>query len=263
MAPALSACAGSSACRARRSRPRWRISASASASSASSRPRAWQLELVTTMQPGQHARRSAATPCASTTSTTAQVENYVAETGQFTVTAPGGGDAAGRRPSGASIPRAARPTTEAAIETYGFSQLYLQLGEQGADGSHVVRVWYKPYVTLIWLGAILMALAGFLSLTDRRLRVGAPRRGGAPSRRRPNESCSPRFSRCSGLALPAFAVNPERDAGRSGARGAGAGDLRGAALPRLPERVDRRQRRRSRPRNPRAGARAADGGRYR
>ena len=45
------------------------------------------------------------------------------------------------------------PTTEAAIETYGFSQLYLQLGEPQADGKSVVRLWYKPYVTLIWLGA--------------------------------------------------------------------------------------------------------------
>jgi cytochrome c-type biogenesis protein CcmF len=39
-----------------------------------------------------------------------------------------------------------------------------------------VRAWFKPYVTLIWLGAIIMAFAGFLSLTDRRLRVGVARR---------------------------------------------------------------------------------------
>ncbi len=39
----------------------------------------------------------------------------------------------------------------------------------------MVRAWYKPYVTLIWLGAVLMAAAGLLSLSYRRLRVGAPR----------------------------------------------------------------------------------------
>jgi cytochrome c-type biogenesis protein CcmF len=66
------------------------------------------------------------------------------------------------------------PTTEAAIETYGFSQLYLQLGEPGETGQ-VVRIWHKPYVTLIWLGCVIMAFAGALSLTYRRLRVGAPR----------------------------------------------------------------------------------------
>ena len=68
-----------------------------------------------------------------------------------------------------------QPTTEAAIETYGFSQLYVQLGEPQADGKSVVRLWYKPYVTLIWLGCVLMAGAGFLSLSYRRLRVGAPK----------------------------------------------------------------------------------------
>jgi cytochrome c-type biogenesis protein CcmF len=71
------------------------------------------------------------------------------------------------------------PTTEAAIETYGFSQLYLQLGEP-LENTHVVRVWHKPYITLIWLGTILMALAGVLSLTDRKVRVGAPRRAAKP-----------------------------------------------------------------------------------
>ena len=67
------------------------------------------------------------------------------------------------------------PTTEAAIETYGFSQLYLQLGEAAESGGQVVRLWYKPFVTLIWLGTVIMAGAGLLSLSYRRLRVGAPR----------------------------------------------------------------------------------------
>ena len=71
------------------------------------------------------------------------------------------------------------PTTEAAIETYGFSQLYLQLGEP-LDDTHVVRIWHKPYITLIWLGAVLMALAGVISLSDRKMRVGVPRRAGKP-----------------------------------------------------------------------------------
>jgi cytochrome c-type biogenesis protein CcmF len=102
------------------------------------------------------------------------VENFVAETGRFTVTAPDGSTRQ-FRPERRVYPASGTPTTEAAIETYGFSQLYLQLGEAGADGSHVVRAWYKPYVTLIWFGALLMAAAGVLSLSDRRLRIGAPR----------------------------------------------------------------------------------------
>ena len=36
------------------------------------------------------------------------------------------------------------------------------------------RLYWKPLVTLIWLGALLMAFGGALSLADRRLRIGAP-----------------------------------------------------------------------------------------
>ena len=67
-------------------------------------------------------------------------------------------------------------TTEAAIRTTGFSQLYVSLGDQTGAGTVAVRASYKPMVTLIWLGALVMALGGALSMSDRRLRVGAPRR---------------------------------------------------------------------------------------
>jgi cytochrome c-type biogenesis protein CcmF len=66
------------------------------------------------------------------------------------------------------------PTTEAGIETIRASQVYVSLGDQGADGSIVVRVWWKPLVTLIWFGAVLMVFGAIFSLSDRRLRVGAP-----------------------------------------------------------------------------------------
>jgi cytochrome c-type biogenesis protein CcmF len=65
-------------------------------------------------------------------------------------------------------------TTEAALMRRGFAHLYLSLGEPNADGSIAVRVYYKPLVLLIWLGAVLMVVGGMLSLSDRRLRVGAP-----------------------------------------------------------------------------------------
>ena len=65
-------------------------------------------------------------------------------------------------------------TTESGIRTIGFSQLYISLGDEAADGSVVVRLWWKPLVTLIWLGALVMMAGGTMSLMDRRLRVGAP-----------------------------------------------------------------------------------------
>nr|WP_316653322.1 heme lyase CcmF/NrfE family subunit [uncultured Gellertiella sp.] len=68
------------------------------------------------------------------------------------------------------------PTTEAGIKTYGLSQLYVSLGDPMANGGIVVRIWWKPWILCIWLGAVIMAIGGFVSLSDRRLRVGAPRR---------------------------------------------------------------------------------------
>ena len=68
------------------------------------------------------------------------------------------------------------PTTEAGIATRGFSQVYVSLGDPAANGGTVVRVWHKPLVTLIWLGALVMMAGGTMSLADRRLRIGAPAR---------------------------------------------------------------------------------------
>ncbi|MBU2302060.1 MAG: heme lyase NrfEFG subunit NrfE, partial [Alphaproteobacteria bacterium] len=138
---------------------------------------AWETELVTTLNPGESAALSGYT-IAFEDFQQVQGPNYISDQGRFTVTAPGGGTRqmlADRR----SYVASGMPTTEAAIETYGFSQLYLQLGEP-LDDTHVIRVWHKPYITLIWLGTLLMALAGILSLTDRKLRVGAPRRAARP-----------------------------------------------------------------------------------
>ena len=66
-------------------------------------------------------------------------------------------------------------TTEAALMSNGASQLYVSLGDANNDGSIAVRIYHKPLVLLIWLGAVVMVLGGALSLTDRRLRVGAPK----------------------------------------------------------------------------------------
>jgi cytochrome c-type biogenesis protein CcmF len=65
-------------------------------------------------------------------------------------------------------------TTETALMRRGFAHLYLSLGDPGPDGSIAVRLYYKPLVLLIWIGTVVMVIGGALSLSDRRLRVGAP-----------------------------------------------------------------------------------------
>jgi cytochrome c-type biogenesis protein CcmF len=66
------------------------------------------------------------------------------------------------------------PTTEAGIMSVGLSQVYASFGDVQPDGSVGLRLYYKPFILLIWLGAVVMALGGAVSLTDRRLRIGAP-----------------------------------------------------------------------------------------
>jgi cytochrome c-type biogenesis protein CcmF len=66
-------------------------------------------------------------------------------------------------------------TTEAALLSRGASQLYISLGDIAANGSVAVRIYHKPFVLFIWFGPVLMAFGGMLSLSDRRLRVGAPK----------------------------------------------------------------------------------------
>ena len=73
------------------------------------------------------------------------------------------------------------PTTEAGISTLGLGQVYVSLSEQNPDGSLDARLYWKPYVALIWIGALLMALGGGLSLSDRRLRIGVARRARTPA----------------------------------------------------------------------------------
>jgi cytochrome c-type biogenesis protein CcmF len=67
-------------------------------------------------------------------------------------------------------------TTEAGIVTLHFGQIYVSIGDPDLGGTVPTRLYWKPLVTFIWLGACLMALGGALSLADRRLRFGAPAR---------------------------------------------------------------------------------------
>ena len=58
--------------------------------------------------------------------------------------------------------------------TRGFGQIYVALGEASIDGVVPVRAYWKPFVLFLWLGAVLMAFGGGLSLLERRMRIGAP-----------------------------------------------------------------------------------------
>jgi cytochrome c-type biogenesis protein CcmF len=68
------------------------------------------------------------------------------------------------------------PMTEASIRSSLIGDVYVSLGEPVDDnGAWTVRVYYKPFVTWIWGGCVLMALGGFVAMSDRRYRVLARR----------------------------------------------------------------------------------------
>ncbi|MEO7170357.1 MAG: cytochrome c-type biogenesis CcmF C-terminal domain-containing protein, partial [Sphingomonas sp.] len=58
-------------------------------------------------------------------------------------------------------------TSESAIATKIDGQLYTVLGQEDEQGRWQLRLWWKPFVTLIWLGGALIALGGALSLLGR------------------------------------------------------------------------------------------------
>jgi cytochrome c-type biogenesis protein CcmF len=69
-------------------------------------------------------------------------------------------------------------TSEAGIHVSWRGDLYAVLGDAQTDGGggFTIRLYFNPLVRLIWIGTFIMFLGGMLSLTDRRLRVGAPQR---------------------------------------------------------------------------------------
>ncbi|WP_368188328.1 heme lyase CcmF/NrfE family subunit [Aestuariibius sp. HNIBRBA575] len=85
----------------------------------------------------------------------------------------GGQIAATLFPEKRFYPVAQMPTTEADIDNGILRDLYVVIGDAQIGGGYAVRIYIKPFANWIWGGSILMALGGFVSLSDRRLRVAA------------------------------------------------------------------------------------------
>ena len=80
------------------------------------------------------------------------------------------------KPQSRFFPDPPTTTNEAAIDTSWNGQLYAVLGERDEQGRWQLRLWWKPFVTLIWLGGILIALGGALALVGRLFRERQQRR---------------------------------------------------------------------------------------
>ena len=104
--------------------------------------------------------------------------NFLAERGAMTVTGPAGTVVCRAQPERRFFPAGGQTTTEVGICARGLDHIYVVLGERRAtpegQPAWLVRAYMNPWVRLIFVGPMLMALGGAISLSDRRLRVAAP-----------------------------------------------------------------------------------------
>ena len=151
---------------------------------------AWQSESISLMRPGESVS-IAGWQVTFRGTELARGANYTARRGVFEARR-GDGMALRLSPAKRFYPSTGSTTTEAAIHGSILGDLYVTIadpaeaGPQGAnarflfeapaDAAWAVRITHNPLVAWIWAGAGLMALGGAVSLTDRRLRVGAPTR---------------------------------------------------------------------------------------
>ena len=139
---------------------------------------AWQSEKILTMKPGDTAE-IAGYALSFKGVAPQDGPNYREVVGVMSVTR-GGAPVAELAPSKRQYTAPAQATSEAGIHAALAGDLYVVLGDEADGGAWAVRLYFNPLVRLIWIGAIIMFIGGAFSLSDRRLRVGAPRR----SRRR-------------------------------------------------------------------------------
>jgi cytochrome c-type biogenesis protein CcmF len=146
---------------------------------------AWGVEAITTMHPGESARLGPYTVVLEAV-TPRRGPDYRENVARLSIrdgdrligeVAPGKRVFEGRQ----------MPTSEAGLMTLGLGQVYASVADFEAGGAAGLRLYWKPLVLLIWLGAVVMALGGALSLTDRRSRIAAPARARAPAGALPAE----------------------------------------------------------------------------
>ncbi|MCR9272628.1 MULTISPECIES: heme lyase CcmF/NrfE family subunit [Mameliella] len=115
-----------------------------------------------------------------------QGPNYNSTMGEVRVTTDGR-EIAVLNPEKRVYPVAQMPTTEAAIDYRVMRDVYVVIGDPQDNGGWVMRIYIKPLANWIWAGAIIMALGGCLSLSDRRYRIAAGARKSAPAQGVPAE----------------------------------------------------------------------------
>jgi cytochrome c-type biogenesis protein CcmF len=99
------------------------------------------------------------------------VDNYVATRGSFSVHSVDGNYQSEMFPEKRVYSVQRNPMTEAAIDAGLTRDLFIALGEPlDSEGAWAVRIYYKPFIRWIWMGAVIMAIGGLFAASDRRYR---------------------------------------------------------------------------------------------
>jgi cytochrome c-type biogenesis protein CcmF len=139
---------------------------------------AWRSERIETLRAGDNLQIAGRT-LHFVGVTEGNVENYQVQRAEIVVDRPGSAPFT-VHPERRWYPIAGSMTTNTSISTNGFGDLYLALGDPDGKGGWVLRAYYNPLVPWVWFGAVLAALGGLVSLSDRRLRMRLPRSRTAP-----------------------------------------------------------------------------------
>jgi cytochrome c-type biogenesis protein CcmF len=135
---------------------------------------AWKQEAIQTMAPGQSVNIAGYTMTFEGVKDV-QGPNYVAS--QATIVATKGEETiATMRPELRMYDQPRQQITFTNVRTTFSADLIAILGEPQGETTWVTRFYYEPLVPFIWYGVLLMGIGGFVSLSDRRHRVGAPKR---------------------------------------------------------------------------------------
>ena len=132
---------------------------------------AWRSERIETMHAGDSLQIAGRT-LRFIGVTEGMIENYQAQRAEIIVNRPGEAPFA-VYPERRWYPIAGSSTSNTSITTDGFGDLYLALGENDGNGGWILRAYYNPLVPWVWFGAVLAALGGMVSLSDRRSRLRA------------------------------------------------------------------------------------------
>ncbi|MFZ5709095.1 MAG: heme lyase CcmF/NrfE family subunit [Pseudomonadota bacterium] len=147
---------------------------------------AWTVEDIRSAQVGESYDLGAYTFTLEKVEEKVRGPNFLSTIATIAVTSDGQ-PVATLRPEKRFYPVAGMPTSEAAIVNGVFRDLYVVIGDRQAAGGWAVRTYVKPFANWVWAGAILMALGGIVSLTDRRYRVAAGARRAPAARVQPAE----------------------------------------------------------------------------